>query len=102
MKDDIGYSIVLLSRIMGLLVLGNLNIWMVHFLKTIRTMKMPIDWATILSENLDEHLVEIKTNPKFYDFIFGISISSKDYELPKIIQEGKHVRFLCMALCGIP
>lgn len=53
-KDDIGYSIVILSRIMGLLAAGNLNIWMVCFLETIKRAKMPIDWATILSENLDE------------------------------------------------
>ena len=54
MKDDIGYSIVLLSRFMGLSAAGHLNIWMVHFLEIIRTMKMPIDWGTILSDNLDE------------------------------------------------
>ena len=66
MKDDIGYSIVLLSRVMGLPSIEHLNIWMVHFIKAIRTTKMPIDWATILSENLDEQLVGVKADPKFY------------------------------------
>ena len=54
MKDDIKYSIVLLSRVMGLPTAGNLDIWMVHFTETIKTTKMIIDWVIILSENLDE------------------------------------------------
>ena len=54
MKDAIGYAIVLLRKIMGLLAVGHLHIWMVHFIETIRTAKMLIDWAIILSENLDE------------------------------------------------
>lgn len=66
MKDDIRYSIVLLSRVMGLPVVGHLNIWMVHFIETIQTTKMPIDWVTILSANLDEQLVGVKADPKFY------------------------------------
>ena len=43
MKDDIAHSIVLLSIIMGLLAAGHLNIWMVHFIKTIRMTKMQIE-----------------------------------------------------------
>ena len=54
MKEDIGYLIILLSSVMGLLASGHLNIWMVHFIETIRKMKMPIDWALILSNNLDD------------------------------------------------
>ena len=54
MKDDIINSIVLPSRIMGLPVVGHLNICMVHFIKTVRMTKITIDCATILSENLDE------------------------------------------------
>ena len=54
MKDDIRHSIVLLRKIMRLPVVGHLNIWMVHFIKTIRMTKMPIGWATIINENLDE------------------------------------------------
>ena len=66
MKDDIGYTIVLFSRVMGLLVAGHLNIWMVYFIATIRMTKLSIDWGTILSDNLDKQLVAIKANPKFY------------------------------------
>ena len=51
MKDDIGYLIVLLIRVMGLPTVGHLQTWMVHFIDTIRTAKMPIDWATIVSDN---------------------------------------------------
>ena len=39
---------------------------MVHFIETIRAKKMPNDWATILSDNLDEQLVVIKVDPHFY------------------------------------
>ena len=54
MKEDIEYSIILLSRVMGLLVAGHLNIFMVHFIDTIKMEKMPLDWASTLSENLCE------------------------------------------------
>lgn len=43
MKEDIRYSIILFSRVMGLPASGYLNIWMVHFIETIKTTKMPID-----------------------------------------------------------
>ena len=66
MKEDISYSTILLSRVMGLPTFEHLNTWMVHFIETIRTMRMPIDWASILSENLDEQLVAVKNNQKFY------------------------------------
>ena len=54
MKDDIRYSIILLSRVMGLLAGGHLSTFMVNFIETIRAVKIPLDWATILSENLCE------------------------------------------------
>ena len=54
MKEDIEYSFMLLIRVMGLLASRNLNVWMVHFIEIIKMMKMPIDWASILSENLGE------------------------------------------------
>lgn len=54
MKDDIGYIIFLLSRVMGLPVVGQLQTWMVHFIETIKTTKILIDWAIILSDYLDE------------------------------------------------
>lgn len=66
MKDDIEYSIVLLGRVMWLLILGYFNKWMVHFIETIKTTKISIDWASILNENLDEQLVVVKNNQKFY------------------------------------
>ena len=36
---------------------------MVNFIETIKMEKMPIDWATILCDNLDEQLVSMKINP---------------------------------------
>ena len=62
MKDDIGYTIILLSREMGLLVAGHLHTWMVHFIDTIRMTKMPIDWTTILRDNQHEQLIAVKPN----------------------------------------
>ncbi len=43
MIHEIGYSIVLLSRSMGLLATRYLEIWMIYFIETIRTCKTPID-----------------------------------------------------------
>ena len=62
MKADIGYLIILLIRFKVLLTLGHLNIWMFHFIETIKMEKMSIDWASILSENLGEKLMAMKNN----------------------------------------
>ena len=52
MKDDIGYPIILLSRVMGLSAAGHLAPFMINFIETIKHAKIPMDWATTLSENL--------------------------------------------------
>ena len=54
-----------MSRVMGLLVARHLNIFMVHFIETIKIAKLPINWATILRENLDEKLVGVKDDLSF-------------------------------------
>ena len=66
MKDDIGYSIILLNRIMGLPTAGHLAPFMVDFIETIRHAKIPLDWATTLSENLCDQLRTVKDKKKFY------------------------------------
>ena len=89
MKDDIGHSIVLLSRVMGLLVTRHLNIWMVHFIETIRTTKMPIDWATILNENIYEKMISMMNDPHFYItsyMVYLLGTSTKDY--PRLYRKG--------------
>ena len=43
MKEDIGYNIILLSRVMGLLVARHLNSFTVNFIETIKTTRMPLD-----------------------------------------------------------
>ena len=48
---------------------------MVHFIETIKIAKSPIDWATILSEKLDEQLVRVKV---LHDIIFGVLVVGKD------------------------
>ena len=60
MKDDIGYSIILLSRVMGLPVAGHLAPFMINFIETIRNAKIPMDWATALSEKLCDQLQAVK------------------------------------------
>ena len=52
MKDEITYSIILLSRVMGLPTVGHLAPFMVNFIETIKHTKIPLDWATTLSKNL--------------------------------------------------
>ena len=66
MIDDIGYSIVLLSRVIGLPATGQLETQKVNFIETIRKRKIPIDWDTILHDNMDEKLLAIKNNLGFY------------------------------------
>ena len=54
MIANFGYSIVLLSRSIGILIDDHLEKWMTYFIETIRMGKMPIDWDTTLNENLGE------------------------------------------------
>ena len=66
MKEDIGYSIILLSRVMGLPIVGHRNTFMINFIETIKAAKISLDWATTLSENLCEQLGVVKDKKKFY------------------------------------
>ena len=66
MIDDIGYSIVLLTKVMGVLTIIHLETWMVHFIETIKTRNLLIDWPTIISNNLDEKLIQVKSDHWFY------------------------------------
>lgn len=56
MIADMGYCIMLLSRVMGLVATSHLEEWMVHFIEKIRTGNDPIDWANLLSDSLHIHL----------------------------------------------
>ena len=51
---------------MGLLIIEHIYNWMVYFINNIRMTKMPIDWATIFSDNLHQKLVVMRVNPRFY------------------------------------
>lgn len=66
MKDDIGYSIILLSKGMGLLAIEYLISFMVNFIETIKMARMPLDQATTLSEKLCEQLGKVKGKKRFY------------------------------------
>ena len=89
MKDDIEYSIVLLTKIIGSPVAGDLNIWMIHFIETIRTKKMQIDWATMQSKKLDEQLVAVNNDPKLYMtsyLVYPLASMTTDY--PWLFKKG--------------
>jgi hypothetical protein len=81
MKEDIAYSIILLSTVMGFIVAGHLNIFMVHFIETIKKVEVPLDLASTLSENLGEKLVVVNNN-KFYMtsyLVYLLAMREKDY-----------------------
>lgn len=88
MKDDIGYSIILLRRVMGRPETDHLSTIMVNFIETIKTKKMSLDWATTLSENLYGKLGEIKDKKNFYMtsyMVYLLIARAKNYpELYKI------------------
>ena len=89
MKDDIRYSIILLSRVMGLPAVGHLTPFMVNFIETIRHAKIPLDWATTLSENLCEQLRMVKDNKKFYMtsyMVYLLAARAKNY--PRLYKKG--------------
>lgn len=82
MKEDTRYAIILLSKVIGLPASRHLNIWMVHFIETIRTKKIPIDWASILSENLDKKLMAVENNYQFYMtsyLVYLLDVRETDY-----------------------
>ena len=66
MKEDIGYSIILLSKVMGLPIVRHLNFFMVHFIETIKKENIPLDWASTLSKKLCDQLQTVKEKKKFY------------------------------------
>ena len=89
MKENIKYSIILLSRVMGLSASRHLNIWMVHFIETLKTSKMSINWASILSENLDEQLVMVKNNCNFYMTSYLVYLlAARAIDYPGLFKKG--------------
>ena len=89
MKEDIGYSIILLSRVMGLPVAGHLAPFMVNFIETIRHAKIPLDWATTLSENLCEQLRTMKDKRDFYMTSYMVYLLvSRSMNYPRLYKKG--------------
>ena len=78
MKDDIRYSIILFSRVMGLPTVSHLTPFMVNFIETIRHAKIPLDWATTLCEKLRM----VKDKKKFYMtsyMVYLLATRAKNY-----------------------
>ena len=65
MKAKIGYCIVLLSIVMGLVSGGYMDNYMVHFIEQIRASNL-IDWGSLLSDSVHRHLIVVLMEPKFY------------------------------------
>ena len=51
---------------MGLPAAGHLSTFMINFIETIWQARIPLDWATTLSENLCKQLRIVKDKKKFY------------------------------------
>ena len=89
MKDDIGYSIILLSRVMCLPTVGHLAPFMVNFIETIRHAKIPMDWATTLSENLCDQLRTVKDKKKFYMTSYIVYLlAARATNYPRLYKKG--------------
>ena len=89
MKEDIGYSIILLRRIMSLSVVGHLNIFMLHFIEMIKKVEVPLDWASTLSENLCEKLVVAKNNRKFHMTSYLVYLlPTRVIDYPRLYKKG--------------
>ena len=89
MKDDIGYSIILLSRVMGFPTVGHLAPFMVNFIENIRHVKIPMDWATTLSENLCDQLQTVKDKKKFYMASYVVYLlAGRATNYPKLYKKG--------------
>lgn len=89
MKEDIGYSIIILIRFICLYIMGHLSTFMINFIKTIRWAKIPLDWATTLSENLCEKLRMVKDKKKFYMMpyiVYLLAVRVTDY--PRLYRRG--------------
>ena len=89
MKDDIIYSIILLSIVMGFLAVGHLAPFMVNFIETIKHAKMPLDWATTLSENFCDWLKMVKDKKKFYMTSYVVYLlAARATNYPKLYKRG--------------
>ena len=89
MKEDIGYSIILLRKVMGLPVVGHLNTFMVIFIETIKQAKIPLDWATTLSENLCEQFRIVKDKKKFYMTSYmAYLLAAREKNYPSLYRRG--------------
>ena len=87
MKDDIGYSIILLSRVMDFPAAGHLAPFMVNFIETIRRTKIPLDWATTLSENLCDQLRMVKDKKKFYMTSYVVYLLADATNYPRLYKK---------------
>ena len=65
MKAEIGYCIVMLSRVMRLASASHLESWMVYFIEKIKALES-LNWSSLLSDSLHDYLVRILIEPKFY------------------------------------
>ena len=89
MKDDIRYSIIILSRVMGLPTVGHLAPFMVNFIETIRHAKILMDWATTLSENFCDQLRMVKDKKKFYMTSYVVYLlAARATNYPRLYKKG--------------
>ena len=74
---------------MGLPVVGHLAPFMINFIQTIRHAKIPMDWATTLSENLCDQLQVAKDKKKFYMMSYVVySLAARATNYPGLYRKG--------------
>lgn len=89
MNEDIGYSIIFLSKFMGLSAVEHLIPFMANFIETIKTVKIPLDWATTLSENLCEQLWTVREKKKLYMMSYIVYLlAARAIDYPRLYRKG--------------
>ena len=74
---------------MSLLIVIHLTPFMVNFIETIKHAKIPLDWATTLSENMCEQLRIVNDKRKFYMtyyMVYLLVVRAKNY--PSLYKKG--------------
>ena len=74
---------------MGLPVARHLNVFMVDFIETIKMERMPLDWATTLSENFCEQLEAVRDKKKFYRTSYLVYLlATREMNYPGLYRKG--------------
>lgn len=88
-KEDIGDPIVLLNRVMGSPQGTPFDPWMYYFINEITTGAKMIDWAKIISNNLDDQLKNLEENMTFYMSSYLVYSLARTYRYRGLTYRGE-------------